>query len=285
MGEPPGGLPRIMAVIRDRTESHRAASALRSADAASRAKTEFLATVSHELREPLNGVLGMFQLLARTPLDRDQVMMLELLQSSGHSLLGVVEDLLDFSRIEAGTLHLDPQPTSMARLVETVASVYHAPGAARGVRILHSCDPRVSPALLADAVRMRQVVSSLVANALECAREGPVEIAVELLQRVEGDDVIRIVVADAGAGLPANDRARHFEPLAGGPETLPGRAALGLAICRRLVLLMGGALDVSTREGGIRVALTFRLRITEPTVQTASVHALERPVRQVTGPG
>ena len=157
-------------------ETHRAASALRSADAASQAKTTFLATMSDEIRAPLNGVLGMFQLLARTPLDRDQVMMLEAVQESGRSLLRIVEDVLDYSKIESGKLDLTPDVTSIAKLVASVASLYAESASGRGLLLVHATDERISPAVVVDSLRLRQVLSNFVANAVKFTRQGQIEI-------------------------------------------------------------------------------------------------------------
>ncbi len=275
-----GAILRIMAVIRDCTEINRAALALRSADAASQAKSDFLATMSDEIRTPLHGVLGMFQLLARTPLDRDQVMMLEAVQESGRSLLRTVEDVLDYSKIESGKLGLAPEVTSIAKLVASVASLYFANASGRGLILAHHTDERISPAVVVDSLRLRQVLSNLVDNAIKFTRQGRIEIRADRLERRDGHEVVRFSVSDTGVGISLEDQKRLFKPFKPVNEEGAqggGRIGLGLAICQQLAAMMGGTVAVASEAGrGTRMMLTLRLKIAErsPSADTATVHAL-----------
>jgi PAS domain S-box-containing protein len=284
-----GTIRRVMAVIRDRTETHRAASALRSADAANQAKTAFLATMSHEIRAPLNGVLGMFQLLARTPLDRDQVMMLETVQESGRSLLRIVEDVLDYSKIESGKLELKPQATSIAQVVAGVASLYSSSAAERGLLLAHATDERISPAVIVDSLRLRQVLSNFVSNAVKFTRQGQVEIEAVLLERRDHHETVRFSVSDTGIGISEEEQKTLFQPFrdAGADNGQRfARVRLGLSICHRLATLMGGTVAVASEPGiGTTMTLTIRLQVAEPRLVAteASVHALnarQEPARR-----
>jgi PAS domain S-box-containing protein len=277
-----GAIRRVMAVIRDLTESNRAASALRSADAANQAKTAFLATMSNEIRAPLNGVLGMFQLLARTPLDRDQVMMLEAVQESGRSLLRTVEDVLDYSKIESGKLELKTEVTSIAQLVAGVASLYSGSATERGLLLVHATDERISGALMVDALRLRQVLSNFVSNAIKFTRQGQIEVKAELIERAEQHETVRFSVADTGVGIPEEDQKHLFQPFrpatAGSAERF-GRIRLGLSICQRLATLMGGTVAVASEPGiGTLMTLTLRLAVTLRPLpsSSATIHAISR---------
>jgi PAS domain S-box-containing protein len=277
-----GAMRRIMAVIRDRTESNRAASALRSADAANQAKTAFLATMSHEIREPLNGVLGLFQLLARTPLDRDQVMMMETVQESGRSLLRMVEDVIDYSRIESGKLDLNPEATSIAKVVASVAHLYSASANGRGLLLAHATDERIGHALMVDPLRLRQILSNFMSNAIKFTRQGQVEIRAEFVERRDGHEVIRFCVSDTGVGIPEEDQKNLFQPFGqANPGTAQrfGRVRLGLSICQRLATLMGGNVAVASEPGiGTTMTLTLRLKVADAKLfePTATVHAISR---------
>jgi PAS domain S-box-containing protein len=278
-----GAIHRIMAVIRDRTENNRAASALRSADAANQAKTAFLATMSQEIRSPLHGVLGMFQLLARTPLDRDQVKLLEVVEESGKSLLRIVEDILDFSRIESGQLELNPQVTSIPKLVESVASLYSATATGRGLELAHYTDPRIGPAVVVDSLRLRQILSNFIGNAIKFTRHGRIDVKAELIEHGENDQVIGFSVTDTGIGISTEDQKGLFQPFrqgnAEGGDPQFGRTRMGLPICQRLATLMGGTVAVASEPGhGTTMMLTLRLKPVERRLlpHTASVHALNR---------
>ena len=269
---------RVMGVIRDFTETHRAATALRTADASNQAKNALLAKMGHELRSPLAGVLGMFELLAHTPLDRDQAMMLDALQQSARSLLRSVEDVLDFSRMDSGEIHLAPEATSIQKLVGGVAGVYAASAAARGLIFTQYVDPLISPALMADPLRLRQVLSNFVENAIKFTQRGRVDLRAEAVARDSGSETIRFSVTDTGIGIPEEKQAELFHPAAQGADS--GRSGLGLSICQRLAALMKATIGVQSVPGrGTTVSLVVRLPLADPEAlpQLATVHALRGP--------
>src|SRR5437868_4329944 len=167
-----------------------AALAQRSAEveAANRPKSTFLPTLSHEIRTPMNGVLGMLELLSLTELDAEQRETLGLVRESSRSLLRIIDDILDFSKIEAGKLEIRPEVVSIKRLVEEVQSLYLGNASSKGLIVRRMVDPRVSPALRVDPVRLRQILNNFVSNAIKFTAEGWIDINVQWLGRAEGQE-------------------------------------------------------------------------------------------------
>jgi two-component system, NarL family, sensor histidine kinase EvgS len=239
-----------------------------AAEAASRAKTTFLTTMSHEIRTPMNGVLGMLELLGRTHLDVEQRTMLQVVDDSGRGLLRIIDDILDFSKIEAGKLDLDPEPTSIAKVVKSVFAIYGALADEKGLLLTRSVDSRISPAVMIDSLRLRQVLGNLVSNAIKFTSQGRVEIVVELIDRAAGSDIIRFTVKDTGIGIPEDVQKHLFRPFVqagAGTAQRFGGTGLGLVICERLVTLMGGAIGVTSEPGkGTTVMVTLPAVVVDP---------------------
>lgn len=237
-----------------------------AADAANRAKSAFLATMSHEIRTPMNGILGMLELLSTTPLESEQRAMLALVRESGQSLQRIVDDILDFSKIEAGKLDILPEVTSIRRLVESVSHFYSGAASNKGLPLTHSVDRAIGPAHQVDSLRLRQILSNLVSNAVKFTTTGRIKISATLLQSDDSVDHVRFSVEDTGIGISKKDQARLFEPFtqarAGGPVAGTG---LGLAISRRLAALMGGSIEMHSELGrGTTVLLTLGLPKADP---------------------
>jgi signal transduction histidine kinase/CheY-like chemotaxis protein len=240
------------------------------AEAASHAKSRLLATVSHEFRTPLNGILGLTGLLLETDQTPDQITYSRAVHSSGEALLALVDDMLDFSKIEAGRLDLRPTPTDLASLLQEIAELLAARAHAKGIDIAADVAPAV-PAVAVDAHRLRQVLLNLAGNGVKFTEHGGVTLAAAIAEPpYEGRVDVAFTITDSGPGVPAEaaDRLfREFEQLDPGPARRHGGAGLGLAISRRIVRAMDGEIAVAARPGGGAV---FSFTLSLALAQTVS---------------
>jgi signal transduction histidine kinase len=234
-------------------------------EAANRAKGEFLAFMSHEIRTPMNGVIGMLELLGMTKLDADQQATLGIVRESGRSLLRIIDDILDLSKIEEGKLEVHPEPASVADVVERVVSLYSGVASAKGMQLKAHVDARIDPALWLDPLRLQQILANLVSNALKFSpKNGQVEISAELAGRQAGVAHLLFSVKDEGIGVSAEDQKRLFQPFSqveGPAMSKFGGSGLGLSICRRLATLMGGSVNMASEVGA---GTTMTLRVHAP---------------------
>ncbi len=221
--------------------------ARQQAESANRVKNAFLATLSHELRTPMNGVIGMGELLAHTELDEKQRKFITVLLSSAKSLTGLVDDLLDISMIEAGELRLCLAPLDLTEMASSMVSAFEATDIARRITLTLNCDPDLDGNWYGDEKRIRQVLSNLVNNAVKFTDEGEVTVTLRDL-----DDHVRFEVQDTGPGVPEGQLKAifdRFQQVEEHESRRHGGVGIGLNICRQLVTAMRGRIGVESEEG------------------------------------
>jgi len=254
---PDGLAAGVLGIVRDVTERQRAEDQMRAlaqeAERTTRMKSAFLANMSHEIRTPMNGVLGMTELVLDTDLTDEQRQYLQVAQSSGRDLLRILNDILDFSKIEAGRLELESIPFDLPESLGDATRLLGPAAAKRGDELALDIDPDVGRWYSGDAVRMRQIVTNLVSNAVKFTRDGEVVVSASRIGGDEGRHHLRIAVRDTGVGIPKDKLDSIFGEFSQADSSVSrnfGGTGLGLAICRRLVELMGGQIGVESVEGG-----------------------------------
>ncbi|WP_074767176.1 response regulator [Magnetospirillum fulvum] len=268
-----GGDEALLLGINDVTDLRRARDALIAAkdeaESATRVKSEFLATMSHEIRTPMNGIVGMTDLILDTPLTETQRRMADTIYASAESLLTIINDILDYSKIEAGHFDIDEQPFRLRAMVEGAIDIVSPRLKDKPVDLLFSIAPEADATFVGDEVRIRQIVLNLLGNAVKFTETGTVRLHADFV-----DEALVLAIEDTGIGIPAAAQDRLFDKFIQADSSTSrrfGGTGLGLAISRRLVEAMGGDVGFSSTEGK---GSTFRIRL--PLVRSEPPAPLER---------
>ena len=271
---------RVIGFNRDMTDQWLLESSLRNAkeqaDLASGSKSSFLANMSHEIRTPMNAVLGMLQLVQQTDLNTRQQDYINKTQVAAKSLLGLLNDILDFSKVEAGKLELDPHPFELEHLLRDLAVVLSGNVGQKEVELLFEVDPSLPRVLMADKLRLQQILINLAGNAIKFTPQGEVVISIRRLSSTDDSVTVNVAVRDSGIGIEASQLEKIFDGFSQAEASTTrrfGGTGLGLAISSRLVEIMGGDLVVSSEIGkGSLFSFSVTLPVADdiPMVQAAA---------------
>jgi signal transduction histidine kinase/CheY-like chemotaxis protein len=241
------------------------------ADKARKSKEDFLASMSHELRTPVNGIIGLTSMLRKTELDEQQGKFLDLLEVSSQSLLGVINDVLDISKIEAGKFNIIHKPSQVRQTIHSVFDLLKYKADEQGIELILEIDDELPETLLLDSLRLNQILLNLLSNAIKFTERGFVKLQVDVLQRINDNVRIAFNVVDSGIGIAADRLDKIFDSFEQAePDTISkyGGTGLGLTIVKRLVELKGGELTVNSDLGkGSTFSFTNWYKIAEKVIQ------------------
>jgi len=256
------------------------------AERANRTKSVFLANMSHDMRTPLNGIMGMTELLQKKGLREEQNRYAEMVRHSAWTLLEIIKDITDFSRLESGRLELSERVFNMSELLEEILSVFRFETGNKGLELTAVVAPNLPMQLKGDAFRLKQIISNLVGNAVKFTQHGQVTVRIFLGESVNGDKDavrVRVEVEDTGIGIPEEEQRDIFESFRQVDDSYAKKhegSGLGLAICSQLVTMMGGSISVDSVLGkgsiftfDVQLSLPTRAEVSKATVRVEDAEA------------
>ena len=262
--------------------------AKRAAEAAARAKSDFLATMSHEIRTPLSGMVGMLNLLNETSLSDEQRNYVRMAVVSADSLISIVNDVLDFAKVEAGKLRLESRAANLESELFEVAGIFRAKAEQKGLTLLVMFDPRAPREVFCDRLRLRQVLTNLLDNAIKFTDQGRIVVQADCIRRRRDHADFRVSVTDTGIGIPVDQHAAIFEPFTQGDGSAArrhGGAGLGLSITKHLVEMMGGEIRVeSAPDRGATFSITLPFALPKSAFTTVHGDAVLAALQHETAP-
>jgi CheY-like chemotaxis protein len=242
------------------------------AEQSNKAKSIFLATMSHEIRTPMNGVIGMASLLSETEQSEEQQEYTETIKSCGESLLCVINDILDYSKIESGKMDLEDKDVDLRSCIEDVLDLFATKAGKEGIDLIYEIDHTVPAQIRGDGLRLRQILINLVGNAVKFTHHGEIFIRIYLKSKVDDQLELQFDIRDTGIGIPENKLAKLFKAFSQVDSSTTrkyGGTGLGLVICEKLVGLMGGAISVESEENkGTTFSFTIKTVSSQQSIRT-----------------